>query len=333
MGAVAALVVLAIGSNAGAATGPDRTVVLAIAPVVNAWRTAMLDSWGRATGAAIRNGDVAAAPVHTAARNTLAAEATQLAALIDQHPAAIVIDAGSPTGLNPLVRRACDAGIVVVSFDGIVTEPCAYRLQFDFRKLGTIEVEALSERLPEGGNVLEMRGLGGTDLDQAVHDGVAAAIAGQTTLRIVAAVHGNWRRGEAMHNTASVLPVLPKIDGVITQGGDALGVADAFAAAGRPMPVIILGNRAEELGWWKQQRDTVGYQTLSVAPGSGIASLAFWIAQMVLDGADVPHDVRAPLLEVAPPALDTALNSTAGGYYSRDYTRADAEQAVTASRP
>jgi ribose transport system substrate-binding protein len=95
------------------------------------------------------------------------------------------------------------------------------------------------------------------------------------------------------------------------------------------MPTIILGNRAAELAWWKQRRDADGYRTLSVGPSPGIASLAFWIAELILDGADVPHDVTAPFLTVEDGDLDRALAATpAGGFYSRDYTRADAEQAA-----
>src|SRR5581483_3205123 len=314
-----------------AAETPPRSIVLAVAPVASAWRSAMMESWQRVTTAAIQDGMVAAAPVHMAMRNTLAAEAEQLTALVAERPPAIVIDAGSPQALNVVVRQACAAGIVVVSFDGIVTEPCAYRVKFDFRKLGATEVEALAQRLPAGGRLLEMRGIENTDLDDAIGDGVATAIAGRPALRIVGEVHGNWRRGDAMQNVASVLAVLPKVDGVLTQGGDALGVADAFTAAGRPMPVIILGNRAEELAWWKKQRDATGYQTFSVAPSPGIAGLAFWVAQRVLAGADVPHEVTAPFLTVEPGDLDQALAATpAGAFYSRDYTQADA--AIAASR-
>jgi ribose transport system substrate-binding protein len=64
-----------------------------------------------------------------------------------------------------------------------------------------------------------------------------------------------------------------------------------------------------------------------------MASLAFWIAQMILDGVDVPHDVTAPFLTVEAGDLDQALAATPpGGYYSRDYTRAEAAAVVAASR-
>jgi ribose transport system substrate-binding protein len=329
----ATAILLAAGGTAEAAETSPRTVVLAAAPVGNSWRAAMLQSWQRTAAAAVQGGLATTAPIRIAPANTIAAEAAQLTALIAEHPAAIVIDAGSPQALNGIVRQACDAGIVVVSFDGIVTEPCAYRLQYDFKKLGAIEVGYLATRLTTGGNLLEVRGLGNTDIDDAIHAGATEAVAAHPPLRIVGAVHGNWRHDDAKRNTGSVLPVLPEIDGVLTQGGDALGVADALAGAGRAIPTIILGNRADELTWWKTQREATGYQTLSVAPSPGIASLAFWIAQLILDGKDVPHDVTAPFLTVEAGELDQALAATpAGGFYSRDTTETEAEQVVAASR-
>ncbi len=319
-----AAMALPLASGEAAETAP-HTVMLAVAPIGNAWRAAMLQSWDKTAGGA--------APIRIAKANTLAAEAVQLSRLIVEHPAAIAIDAGSPEALNKTVRRACDAGIVVVSFDGIVTEPCAYRVQYDFGNLGQVQVEYLAKRLSGGGNLLEVRGIRDTDLDDAIHDGVGKAVAAHPSFRIVGAVHGDWEHDDAKRTTGSILPVLPKIDGVITQGGDAMGVADAFAKSHRPMPIIILGNRGADLAWWKQQQAADGYETLSVAPSPGIASLAFWVAQMVLDGKDVPHDVTMPLLTVESGDLDQALAATpADGFYSRDLTRAEAEQIVAAGR-
>ena len=66
-------------------------------------------------------------------------------------------DAASPTALNGAIKEACDAGITVVSFDGIVTEPCAWRVKVDFKKMGADEIAYLAGRLPDGGNLLEIR--------------------------------------------------------------------------------------------------------------------------------------------------------------------------------
>ncbi len=63
----------------------------------------------------------------------------------------------------------------------------------------------------------------------------------------------------------------------MTQGGDGYGAAQAFAAAGRPTPLIIMGNRQDELQWWKEQKDANGYETMSVSIAPGVSTLAFWV--------------------------------------------------------
>src|SRR5258708_1851943 len=60
--------------------------------------------------------------------NATEAQITSLNNIIRSHPDAIVVDAGSGAGLNPTIEKACAAGIVVVSFDQVVTADCAYKL-------------------------------------------------------------------------------------------------------------------------------------------------------------------------------------------------------------
>ena len=71
----------------------------------------------------------------TTADQEVPTQAAQIQNLILQGYDAIVINASSPDALNGAVKQACDAGIVVVSFDGIVTEPCAYRVVVGLLKL------------------------------------------------------------------------------------------------------------------------------------------------------------------------------------------------------
>ncbi|TIO38390.1 MAG: ABC transporter substrate-binding protein, partial [Mesorhizobium sp.] len=97
--------------------------------------------------------------------------------LILQGYDAIVINAASPDALNGAIKQACDAGIVVVSFDGIVTEPCAYRVVVDFKDMGRQEVEQMAKFQPKGGNLLEIRGLAGTSIDDAIHAGILEGVA------------------------------------------------------------------------------------------------------------------------------------------------------------
>ena len=143
----------------------------------NSWRQAMLKSYGAVTEKAVKDGVVAAADVFTTADKEVPTQAAQIQNLILQGYNAIVINAGSPDALNGAVKQACDAGIVVVSFDGIVTEPCAYRVVVDFKAMGLEEVEQMAKFQPKGGNLLEIRGLAGTSIDEAIHQGILDGVA------------------------------------------------------------------------------------------------------------------------------------------------------------
>jgi ribose transport system substrate-binding protein len=116
----------------------------------NSWRQAMLKSYDIVTKKAVADKIVAAADVFTTADKEVPTQAAQIQNLVLQGYDAIVINASSPDALNGAVKQACDAGIVVVSFDGIVTEPCAWRVVVDFKDMGQQEVERDGQVPTEG---------------------------------------------------------------------------------------------------------------------------------------------------------------------------------------
>jgi ribose transport system substrate-binding protein len=299
----------------------------------NSWRQAMLKSYDAVTKKAVADGVVAAADVFTTADQEVPTQAAQIQNLILQGYDAIVINASSPDALNGAVKQACDAGIVVVSFDGLVTEPCAYRVVVDFEDMGRQEVEQMKAFHPEGGNLLEIRGLAGTSIDDSIHKGILAGVEANPQFKIVNSVTGNWDQTTAQKAVATVLPSLPDIVGIVTQGGDGYGAAQAFAAAGKPRPTIIMGNRQDELQWWKEQKEKDGYKTWSASIAPGVSTLAFWVAQQVLDGrTDVPHDMLVPYLAFTQDDFEAALPKIeAGSVASAEYTKEDAIKAIEAN--
>ena len=303
----------------------DKRIALSNNYAGNSWRQAMLRSWESVTGDAVSNGVVAAADAFTTAENQVTEQAAQIQNLILQGYDAIVINAASPEGLNGAVREACDAGVIVVSFDGVVTEPCAWRIAVDFKQMGKDEVLYLADRLPEGGNLLEIRGLAGVFVDDEISAGIHEGVAETGKFSIVGSVHGNWAQDVAQKAVAGILPSLPDIVGVVTQGGDGYGAAQAIKAAGRDIPIIVMGNRHDELTWWKEQKDASGYETMSVSIAPGVSTLAFWVAQQVLAGADVPKDLTVPFLRIDQDTLEENLAETeVGGVANVEYSQEDA---------
>src|SRR3954466_7439172 len=150
----------------------------------NSWRQSMLKSYAVVGKKAVADKVVAAADVFTTADKAVPTQAAQIQNLILQGYDAIVINASSPDALNGAVKKACDAGIVVVSFDGLVTEPCAYRVVVDFKDMGRQEIVQMAKFQPKGGNLLEFRGLAETSIDAGIHAGILAGVAEHPQFKI-----------------------------------------------------------------------------------------------------------------------------------------------------
>ena len=90
-----------------------------------------------------------------------------------------------------------------------------------------------------------------------------------------------------------------------------------------------MGNRQDELEWWKEQKAKDGYTTWSASIAPGVSTLAFWVAQQILDGKDVPHDLLVPYLAFTQDDFEAALPTIdKGGVASHEYTQSDAEAAI-----
>ncbi|MBV2183280.1 MAG: ABC transporter substrate-binding protein [Rhizobium sp.] len=326
--ASAAIVCAAMPMSAHADTSTKK-IALSNNYAGNSWRQAMLTSWDKVTKEAVKAGVVAAADPFTTAENQATEQAAQIQNMILEGYDAIVVNAASPTALNGAVKEACDAGIVVVSFDGIVTEPCAWRIAVDFKEMGRSQIEYLSKKIPNGGNLLEIRGLAGVFVDDEISAGIHEGVKQYPQFKIAGSVHGDWAQDVAQRAVAGILPSLPEIAAVVTQGGDGYGAAQAFDAAKRPMPTIVMGNREDELQWWKKQKDANGYETMSVSIAPGVSTLAFWVAQQILDGKDVKKDLVVPFLRIDQDNIEKNLENTEkGGVANVEYSLEDAQAVI-----
>ena len=193
--------------------------------------------------------------------------------------------------------------------------------------------QALWSSQPKGGNLLEIRGLAGTSIDEDIHQGILDGVAKHPEFKIVGSVTGDWDQTTAQKAVATVLPSLPPIVGVVDQGGDGYGAAQAIAAAGKPRPTIIMGNRQDELQYWKEQKAKDGYATWSASIAPGVSSLAFWVAQQVLDGRkDIPHDLLVPYLAFTQDDFEKVLPTIeVGGVASHEYTQQESLAAIKAN--
>lgn len=309
-----------VSTAALAADTAGKRVALSNNYAGNSWRQAMLASFDKAGKEAVDAKQLKEVRSFTTAENQATEQAAQIQNLILEGYDAILVDAASPTALNGAIKQACDAGITVVVFDSSVTEPCATVVGVDFRGMGKMQIDYMAGRKLSG-NLLEVRGLPGSFVDEEIHQGILAGVAAHPEFKIVSSVHGNWTQSIAQKEVASVLPTLPTVAAVVTQGGDGYGTAQAFAAAGRPLTPIFMGNREDELAWWKQQSTANGYQTESASISPGCSTFALWVAQLILSGEKLPKKFMLPIAVVDEAGLDKALKLTPqGGVTTIDYT-------------
>ena len=231
--AVAALA----GSSASAMAQDDQkyTIFLSNNFVGNDWRQQM-----------IRIAELAANKPPLAGRvdlrvenveNTVQAQINSLNNIIRARPDAILIDAGSDTALNPTIQKACAAGIVVVSFDQVVTEPCAYALESDWDRIPAVLAEWMAKQLNGRGKVLMDRGLAGAPISARLQNGFENVLKNYPDIEVVGYFNGDYALGPEQAGVASLLAAHPQVDGVLTQGYG-VGAIKALQDAGRPIVPI-----------------------------------------------------------------------------------------------
>jgi ribose transport system substrate-binding protein len=286
----------------------------------NSFRQVMIKSFEEMGAKAKTAGKVGGTAV-VSSNNNVTEQASQIQNMILQGYDAIIVLAGSDTALNGAIKEACNAGITVVAFASGVTEPCAYVVDYNLDSYAKAELDFIASKLGDKpANILEIRGMAGDGFDKRLNEGVNKALAAHPSYKKVGEVYGQWTGTVAQKEVSGVLPSLPKVDAVLTQGGDGYGAAQAFKAAGRPLPIIVMGNRQDELALWKKEKDASGYETFSLGATPSVSQVAFWVAQQILAGKQVPKFVEVPLLQINQPELDAWLKTVSeGGVVNAEY--------------
>lgn len=232
----AGLTVLGVAGCSGAAGSRVKDklkIPLANSSIGNTWRLEMENTYRAALGSEPYRSQVYGEVYN--ASNNMTDQAQQLSNLISAKVDAIIIDAASPTGLNGVVGQAMDRGILVISFDSIVTAKGGLQVNTNQFLFGSTLASWLVRQLGGKGNVIMVTGVPGTSVDTERTAGGMSVFSRHPGIKVVNKYSGMWDSAVAQTNTAAVLPSLPKVDGIWAQGGTD-GILKAFLAAGRPLP-------------------------------------------------------------------------------------------------
>lgn len=225
--------------------------------------------------------------------NDVSKQSQQISNLIAERVDSIVVNAASPTGLNGILTQASERGILVVSFDNVVTAPTAIKVNTDQFEFGKRLAEFVVKKMNGKGNVIMVTGVPGTFVDNERNRGADSVWKQNPDVKVVNRYTGMWDSSVAERNTASILPSLPEINGIWCQGGTD-GVLKAFIAAKRtPLPPTAgeaeNGFRKFMIGYMGQKVDGL---SIGQPPYLSVVSLA--LAREILNGSRKKGDITIP---------------------------------------
>src|SRR5690606_19358296 len=208
------------------AVEPPYTIGLSNSFIGNAWRTQMIQmaqAWAASPEVAPLIDELIVVSTGEDVEAQIAAMDNMIALGVD----AIILNAATPTGFDAVIRRAAEAGIIVVSFDNIVTAPEAVLVNEDQVEFGRVMAEDLVERIGGAGNVVMVNGVPGTSVYTDRNTGAKDVFGEYPDISIIAELEGQWGSGVAQQVMADFLATQPEIDAVWIQGGGP-GVIQAF---------------------------------------------------------------------------------------------------------
>ncbi len=288
-----------------AASGTDTVVKLPAKPgpyriafangfIGNAWRVQMiqtLKAYAAVPEVASQIKELRIVSVGTDVSAQIAAMDNFISAGYD----AILIDANSPTAFKPVLRRAKQAGVIVVSFDNTLDktgrETGLVQVNQDQTEMGHMMGDWLNQTMKQKTHVLEVRGVPGNSVDRDRHDGFRAAMAADPGIKITEVV-GNWDDGAGQKAVADALAVNGSFDGVYTQGGST-GVTRALLDSHKLMPIAGEGENGFRKLIVAHAKD--GLLGDSAGQSPALSAVALKAAISALQGQALPQEIRVPI--------------------------------------
>ncbi len=280
-----------------AKTGPYR-IALANGYIANTWRIQMIQT----AKAYAAQPEIAAKLKEFKVVSTGEDVPAQISAInnfIDSGYDAIVVNAQNPTAFGPVIKRAKAAGVILVAFDNILDTQDAINVNVDQKGLGILWANWLIKNVPNGGKVLEVKGVAGTSVDTDRHNGIHETLDASGIKWDVTEVVGKWDDGVAQKAAADAIATNGPFDAITAQGGDT-GVVQAMIDAKHAF--VPFGGETEN-GFRRlcAAHSAEGLKCSSAGSGPAQVAVAIKTAIAALEGEVVPQAVKLPLAIVEDP--------------------------------
>ena len=233
----------------------------------------------------------------------------QINAMVQQGAQAIVVYPISPTALNNAVKNACDKGVMIIAYDGAISEPCAYNVTIDQEEAGRVTAEWLAKKLNGKGNIIVMTGVPGTSVDTLRTKAAKEVFAKYPDIKIVGEAVGMWSQAVARTELSKILATRnwDQIDGLWMQVGCYTANTMQIESGKKPDQLKPCagegsnGGRIQMLPANTEVEGANGTYAPMAAPRISYASppyaggYALKLAVQKLEGKDIPKKITLPL--------------------------------------
>ncbi|RUW64053.1 ABC transporter substrate-binding protein [Mesorhizobium sp. M7A.F.Ca.US.008.03.1.1] len=249
----------------------------------NPWRVTVTKELKRLVDGLIADGTVSSFEVSDS-NNDASQQINQIRAFIDKKCSIITSIPGSATALDDAIDAAAKAGIPFITAAGSVTSPNAINVDSNYARWGYDMMTAIGKAQPDGASILLVEGIAGHPIVVQERQGADKALAENPKLKVSRNVNGNWTANVTKTVVLQAIATNPApIDAVWTTGSESRVVAEAFAEAGRPAPLITGSITGDALGYWKANPDKYRFEGHAVLP-HWTAETLFRVGERMLDG-------------------------------------------------
>ncbi|MEA4853626.1 MAG: substrate-binding domain-containing protein [Christensenella sp.] len=256
----------------------------------NTWRAQMLDEVEKTCEQLKADGTLASYEVASVSDDATE-QLNQFNQMISKGVDAIVVGAVSATAIEPAVKKAQDAGILVVVEDNGAACEGTYFVGNSHEAYAGIPMQWICDKMTAANktNLVILQGLAGNETEVERGAAMDRVLANYPDIKVVATAPQSWSMTEAQSVMSTLLSTYDNIDAVYGPEGQE-GVLRAYENAGVELPIMNADYTYSFLQYWKDNN----MDSITVPSDPSICATAVKFTVKLLQGEEIDEAKLLP---------------------------------------